>query len=383
MSRLKYLLLLLLLLGCVPATTPAGEPVAPTVDPVSATATAAAPDLPTVAVTEVQIDADASPTPPATPTPFPTPSATPILLPCEAPFAELRLSAETVVYAGLAQLEQNPQTNFPQLEQDDPTWDSLVLETVNAGTQYLNQCTDPTRPLADQAESLAQLATFYQLIPSLSVEIALQSTPPSTYAWESAQAYLPETELLDLDGDGEEELILHTQLPFYSAETVLTIQGGLTIAFYQHPDGWQGKVIWPFHYFVPQAEDYLRYAPFWESAHVPNTPTEALNVRPHPTLQQLEPGYLAIAGSIFSPLDDFLELGVIRWAAGEPELALDIFQANWCVTVGWDIASDGSITVPFLPEPFPHCAGEYNARHFQLLDGHYTMEELPPTPSSP
>ncbi|MCB0013475.1 MAG: hypothetical protein KDE34_16295, partial [Anaerolineales bacterium] len=198
MSRLKYLLLLLLLLGCVPATTPAGEPVAPTVDPVSATATAAAPDLPTVAVTEVQIDADASPTPPATSTPVPTPSATPILLPCEAPFVELRLSAETVVYAGLAQLEQNPQTNFPQLKQDDPTWDSLVRETVNTGTQYLNQCTDPNRPLADQAESLAQLATFYQLIPSLSVEIALQSTPPSTYAWESAQAYLPETELLDL-----------------------------------------------------------------------------------------------------------------------------------------------------------------------------------------
>ena len=377
MSRLRSLFLLLLLLGCVPAAPAEGEPIAPTIDPISATATAAAPDLPAVALTAIPFDPDATPTPPATPTQFLPPTATPQLLPCEAPFKELQFFAEAAAYDGLAQLEQNEPDDFPQITPSNPIWEASIRDAISAGIQYLNNCTDASQPLADQPETLAQLADFYQLIPTLSSEIAVPGNPPSTFSWESKQEYQPETELLDLNDDGADELIVHTQLPFYSTETVLTIQGGLTIVFYREPASWQGRVIWPFHYFVPKAEDYLRYAPFWEINPVPDTPDQALNVRPGPTLRQLEPGYLAIAGTIFGPVDDFRELGVIRWADGDPELALDIFLANWCVNASWAIEPDGSITMPFLPEPFPHCTGEYEARLFRLVAGQFAEELLP------
>jgi hypothetical protein len=65
------------------------------------------------------------------------------------------------------------------------------------------------------------------------------------------------------------------------------------------------------------------------------------------------------------------KLSILRWREEGPELALRVVLYNWCVSAEWDIRSDGTIFVPALPEPFPHCQSEYAARTFRLAEGRF------------
>jgi hypothetical protein len=224
------------------------------------------------------------------------------------------------------------------------------------------------------------LAELSQVVPEMTVtipgsgdflplEIQLAPTTP-------ASALLQE-----IDGDGQAEVILQTQVGYFDAEqTLFGLRGGVTIVFTPAAGRWEGHVIWPVPHFVPRADDYLEYAPFFAeevAAEADWSAAQALIADPGPAVDLLNlsdragNSYLAVAHIRRTPLDDIRELSVLRWRAEGPELALRIVLFNWCASVDWEIQSDGTIFVPALPEPFPHCQGEYAARTFRLDEGRF------------
>jgi hypothetical protein len=299
---------------------------------------------------------------------------------CASGFTEVRAATEATISATVAAFEPPQPGELMLMGWDPAAWEAIVAQVVTAGEQFLNECADATTPLADQA---AQLATASQTIPPMQITIPgegdffpLDMTLTPTYP--------PTTQLLDIDQDGSEEIILHTQVAYFDGEQILFgLRGGVSVAYFATDEGWQGQVIWPIPHYVAQDDTTLTFAPFFEDdfAQQANwSAAEALIYDPGPQVQMLdladpEATYMALTHVLRTPVNDIRELTVLRWQDRQPTVALRISLNDWCATASWEIRADGSIFIPELPEPFPHCTGSFAARTFTLEDGQFVMTE--------
>lgn len=295
---------------------------------------------------------------------------------CAEPFEQIRTSSAAEIERVVDEYEPPAPGEPMTLNWDSATWEVIVTQLVAAGEHFLNECAGGP-PVTPVLEQLAQLS---QVVPEMTVTIPgsgdflpleMQLAPTTTSS----------ALLQDLDRDGQAEVILHTQVGYFDAEQALFgLRGGVTIVFTSTPSGWEGHVIWPVQHFVPRADDYLEYAPFFEEEVATEAgwpAAQALIADPGPAVELLDLAdaagstYLAVSHLRRTPLDDIRELNVLRWREEGPELALRIVLFNWCVQEEWEIRADGTIFVPALPEPFPHCQGEYAAHTFWLEAGRF------------
>jgi hypothetical protein len=300
---------------------------------------------------------------------------------CATPFAEVQAATEAIITQTVAAYQPPQPGELMLLGWNPADWEAIVAQLVAAGEQFLNQCTDAPTPLADQ---VAQLASLSQVIPDMEFTIPGEGDF-LPLDMKLTQLYTPSVQLLDVDQDGNEEVILHTQVAYFDGEQILFgVRGGVSIAYFATEGGWQGQVIWPISHYVPQSDNLLIFAPFFEddfANQVNGSAADALIYDPAPQVQMLtlrddEGGtYMALSHNLRNPLTDVRELAVLRWQDRQPEVALRISLNDWCVTANWTIQEDGSIFIPALPEPFPHCTGSFAARTFTLEDGKFVMQE--------
>lgn len=298
---------------------------------------------------------------------------------CAEPFEQVRTMSAAEIERAVDEYEPPAPGEPMTLNWDSATWDEIVTQLVAAGEHYLNECAGgpPVTPVLEQLAGLSQVVPEMAItIPGsgdfLPLEMELAPTIPSSAL------------LQEIDRDGQAEVILQTQVGYFDAEQALFgLRGGVTIVFTPASGWWKGHVIWPVPHFVPRADDYddyVEYAPFFEdevAAEAGWSAAQALIADPGPAVAPLnlsDPAgnsYLAVSHIRRTPLDDIRELSILRWQEEGPELALRIVLYNWCASVDWEIQSDGTIFVPALPEPFPHCQGEYAARTFRLDQGRF------------
>lgn len=295
---------------------------------------------------------------------------------CAEPFEQIKALSAAEIERVVNEYEPPAPGEAMTLNWDPATWNAIVTGLVAAGEHFLNECAGgpPVTPVLEQLAGLSQVVPEMTItIPGsgdfLPLEMQLAPTLPALAL------------LQDLDHDGQAEVILHTQVGYFDAEqTLFGLRGGVSIVFTLAAGRWEGHIIWPVPHFVPRAADYLEYAPFFEEEVAAETgwsAVQALIADPGPAVELLNlsdsagNSYLAVSHIRRTPLDDIRELSILRWREDGPELALRIVLYNWCATAEWELRADGTIFVPELPEPFPHCQGEYAARIFKLDEGRF------------
>ena len=154
---------------------------------------------------------------------------------CASAFDDVRSFTADVFEATTANIEDGV------IAWDSTDWENIVRRVVGTSEFYLNNCTDPDLPLSEQAEAVEELAALSKI----ESPVATLDVGGDFGEVELSSDFAPNTEFIDLNGDGTDELILHTQVPYFSQATVYQIRGGLSIAFFDSEDGWQGQVIAP------------------------------------------------------------------------------------------------------------------------------------------
>jgi hypothetical protein len=260
---------------------------------------------------------------------------------------------------------------------ENSDWDEIVRQVVFSSESFLNHCAIVNQPLTEQSELLEQLALLSFMrspIESLDIggdfgDVVLSSN------------FTPNTEFIDLNGDEVDELVLHTQVPYFSHDTVYQIRGGLSIAFFFGEDGWQGQVIAPISHFVTDATiERLTYAMSENHTLSAQTAYEALVYFPAPDVQLLQ---VETTSLIFITLysttgtGEAKELAVLTWEDSAPVVKLRVAFDDWCYpgrTINWEIREDGSVFIPSnggeKDSPL-HC-GRTPEVLFQWQDGEYT-----------
>ncbi|MFN8380237.1 MAG: hypothetical protein U0452_16375 [Anaerolineae bacterium] len=258
-------------------------------------------------------------------------------------------------------------------------WEGLVLRVVASSEFYLNHCTNANSPLSEQPDTVDALAAQSQILPPVeSVDVGGDFGTVTL-----AANYTPSTQFADLNGDGADELILHTQVPYFSDATVYGIRGGLSIAFFLTEDGWQGQVITPVTEFVTTQEGpHLTYAQIDTNSLSVTAADQALNVLPGPQVEVVEAAdgtpLTFVTESFVTPAGEAKELDVITWDGRIPSVALRVSFDDWCYPgqpLTWEIGADGSVFVPSNgnEEGSPlHCGRTPEAR-YEWADGAYTL----------
>lgn len=233
----------------------------------------------------------------------------------------------------------------------DTDWENVVRRMVASGEFYLNNCTDSERTLADQPEEIAEFAALSMLEPPVATlnvggdfgEVAL------------AGDFSPEAVLLDLNGDGVEELVLHTQVPYFSQATVYQVRGALSIAFFLSDDGWQGQVIAPVTSFMTdETGDHVSFSMVEDSTLSVDTASDALMYFPAPAVDVLDvEGAQApltlITLFAATGTGEAKELTIVSWDGRIPSVELRVAFDDWCYpgrALDWEIRADGSVFVP-------------------------------------
>ena len=232
---------------------------------------------------------------------------------------------------------------------DSTDWDNILHRVVGTSEFYLNNCIDQS--LAEYPEVVARFAEISQIQPPLaSVDIGgdFGDLPLVT-------AFEPSTQWVDLNGDGMDELVLHTQLPYFSEKTVYMIQGGLSIAFFDSEDGWQGQVIAPVTSFVTtQDGDHVSYAMTDDNTLSVKESHQTLRYFPAPTVEVFFAGedqtpLTAITLHTLTGTGEAKELNVLSWDGRIPSVELRVAFDDWCYpggTLDWQILEDGSVFIP-------------------------------------
>jgi hypothetical protein len=260
-------------------------------------------------------------------------------------------------------------------------WEELVLRVVASSEFYLNNCANTETPLDEQQDAVDDLAAQSQILPPVeSVDVGgdFGAVPLTT-------DFKPSTQFMDLNGDGVDELILHTQVPYFSDATVYGIRGGLSIAFFLTEDGWQGQVIAPVTEFVTtQDGPHLTYAQTEPNTLSVSSPEQALNLLPGPQVEVIEAQdgtpLTFVTESFTTPTGEAKELGVITWDGRIPSVVLRVSLDDWCYPgqpLAWEIGPDGSVFVPSNgnEEGSPlHCGRTPEAR-YEWADGAYTLAD--------
>lgn len=233
----------------------------------------------------------------------------------------------------------------------DTDWENVVRRVVASSEFYLNNCTDSDRQLAEQPDTLAEFAALSLLEPPVDVvdiggdfdEVALTSD------------FSPEVMLLDLNDDAIEELVLHTQVPYFSHSTVYQVRGGLSVAFFLSEDGWHGQVITPVTGFMTdETGDHVSFAMLERSTLVAETAGDALVYFPAPTVDVLrvegqDTPLTALTLYAATGTGEAKELNIVTWEGRIPSVKLRVAFDDWCYpgqSLAWDIRADGSVFVP-------------------------------------
>lgn len=291
----------------------------------------------------------------------------------DAGFAEARRTVADVFAATTAEIENG------HMAWDSSDWNTIVHRVVFASESFLNTCAIANQPLEEQPEILALLAVQSFIEPpieSLDVggdfgDVLLSSD------------FVPTTEFIDLNGDEVEELVLHTQVPYFSQDTVYQIRGGLSIAFFFGVDGWQGQVIAPISHFMTDATvERLTYAMSENHTLTAQTAPEALVYFPSPEVQVLDvKGTRLTFVTLYSltGTGEAKELAVLTWDERAPYVELRVAFDDWCYpgrTLEWEIGEDGSVFIPSndgeVGSPL-HC-GRTTEVLFQWEDGEYAPQ---------
>lgn len=264
---------------------------------------------------------------------------------------------------------------------DSTDWEGLVLRVVASAEHYLNNCIDPALSLSDQPDALAELAALSQILPPVAtVEVGgdFDEVP-------LAAAFTPFTELVDLNVDGADELLLHTQVPYFSDYTVYFVRGGLSIAFFQTADGWRGQVIAPVTEFVTtQDGPHLTYAMLEPNMLSVESPDQALRALPGPQVQVVvaDDGtpltYITLLNP--TPLGEAKELAVLTWDESIPSVVLRVAFDEWCYpgqALTWTIGEDASVVIPSngVDEGSQMHCGRTPEAVYQWSDGAFVLAE--------
>lgn len=233
---------------------------------------------------------------------------------------------------------------------DADDWVNIVRQVVGASEFFLNNCADPDVPLSRQPDVVQQFAAMSHILPPVeSVDIGGDFGDVQLVS-----SFKPSTQFLDLNGDGMDELILHTQVPYFSEKTVYMIQGGLTIAFFKDAaDGWQGQVIAPVTEFVTtQDGPHLTYAQAEDNTLSVESAEQALKIFPAPEIQVVEADgtpLTFITAHSLTGAGEAKELDVLSWDGRIPSVELRVAFDDWCypgAALDWTIGDDGSVMIP-------------------------------------
>lgn len=233
---------------------------------------------------------------------------------------------------------------------DADDWVNIVRQVVAASEFFLNNCTDADIPLWEQLDAVQQFAAMSVILPPVeSVDIG-----GDFGALELVTNFTPSTGFIDFNGDGEGEMFLNTQVPYFSQKTVYMIQGGLTIAFFKDAtDGWQGQVIAPVTEFVTtQDGDHLTYAQAEDNTLSVESVEQALKIFPTPEIQVVDVDgtpLTFITTHTLTGAGEAKELNVLSWDGRIPSVELRVSFDDWCypgAALDWTIGDDGSVTIP-------------------------------------
>jgi hypothetical protein len=233
---------------------------------------------------------------------------------------------------------------------DSTDWDNIVRRVVGTSEFYLNNCID--QPLAEQPDAIAEFAKLSLIQPPLtSVDIGGDFGDLTLVS-----SLEPSTQWIDLNGDGVDELVLHTQVPYFSEKTVYMIQGGLSIAFFDSEDGWQGQVIAPVTSFVTTQEDgdHVSYTMTDDNTLSVQESHQSLRYFPAPTAEVFFAGedetpLTAITLYTLTGAGEAKELNVLSWDGRIPSVELRVAFDDWCYpgrSLDWQILDDGSVFIP-------------------------------------
>jgi hypothetical protein len=265
---------------------------------------------------------------------------------------------------------------------DSTDWENIVRRVVGSSEFYLNNCLDGDLSMAQQDAEIAHFA-----------ELSLLKSPVDMLDVggdfgdvQLTSDFAAQTELIDLNGDGTDELVLHTQVPYFSQETVYQIRGGLSIAFFHGEDGWQGQVIAPVTSFVTdESGDHVSFAMIEDGTLTADTASEALHYFPAPTVDVFpvagaESPLTAITLYSTTGAGEAKELNILSWEGRIPSVKLRIAFDDWCYpgrTLDWEIREDGSVFVPSNggKEDSPLHCGRTPEVLFQWQDGQYVAVE--------
>lgn len=289
---------------------------------------------------------------------------------CESAFDDARTFIAEVFEKSTAEIENG------EIGWDSTDWDNIVRRVVGTSEFYLNNCTDPDQPLADQPEAVAQLAEMSLIespIETLDIGGDFNEVPLGS-------DFEPRTAWIDLNGDEVDELLLHTQIPYFSQKTVYSIRGGLSIAFFDTEDGWQGQVIAPItSYVTSEQAERLTYAMTENHTLSVQEVHEALVYLPAPEVQVLDVEDTQLTFITLyapSPTGETKELAVLTWDDRFPSVELRVAFDDWCYpgrTLDWEIRDDGSVYIPSNggEEGSPLHCGRTPEVLFQWADGEY------------
>ncbi len=263
---------------------------------------------------------------------------------CESAFADVNAFTAEVYEKSTAEIVDGV------IAWDSADWENIVRQVVAASEFYLNNCTDADVPLWEQLDAVQQLAAMSVILPPVeTVDIGGDfSEVPLVTNFEASTGFI------DLNGDGEGEMFLNTQVPYFSDRTVYMIQGGLTIAFFKDAtDGWQGQVIAPVTEFVTtQDGDHLTYAQTEENTLSVESAEQALKSFPTPEIQVVDVDGTSLTFITTHSLTGAgvaKELNVLSWDGRIPSVELRVSFDDWCypgATLDWTIGDDGSVTIP-------------------------------------
>lgn len=229
-------------------------------------------------------------------------------------------------------------------------WVNIVRQVVAASEFFLNNCTDPNVPLSQQLEVVQQFAEMSHILPPVeSVDIGGDFGDVQLVT-----NFKPSTGFIDFNGDGQEDMFLNTQVPYFSEKTVYMIQGGLTIAFFKDAtDGWQGQVIAPVTEFVTtQDGPHLTYAQTEDNTLSVESAEQALKIFPAPEIQVVDVDgtpLTFITTHSLTGAGEAKELDVLSWDGRIPSVELRVAFDDWCypgAALDWTIGDDGSVTIP-------------------------------------
>lgn len=191
---------------------------------------------------------------------------------------------------------------------------------IEATEKYLNKCTDTAKSLELQKDVVVRLLSLAAL---------------------DCSGFKPAVEHIDLNGDGDKELILHTNL--LTCEAVRMYESGLTMVFSKTGSGgqWHGDAIWP----VGVEDKKIQKGYYWDLIESQFRPA----VKPLKFRDAKGRRFFALESVHQGGDHSENELTVFRWQEGTPGVVFQLSLSDWCGGPRtWQITNNGKVIVPAI-----------------------------------